>query len=214
MDFELYASETAVDYAGFAAGLTARYLTVRAGREITPSAVHELRMSGLAAVVSFVSRASERADRYLYNLTNGDALIARERHVNELRSIAVGNANDLATRLMAGTPRLASLLNREAGAIGQLLAAKVETVELTATDRSGRRWPADKLVALVAREFAYNAFIDQQLATIGTDMVEVIHPDPSHAHNGVKLYKHELGAYRRAIFHPNSQAQVRAYVPA
>lgn len=214
MSHDLYAADVAADFAGFAAGLTARYLTVRAGREVTPNAIHDLRMNGLAAVMSFINRASERADRYLAAFSNGDTLIARDRHINELRSIAVGNANDLATRLMTGVPNLARMLNRDAGAVGQLLTKKAEEVTLMATDRSGRRWQATTLVSVLAREFAYNVFIDSQLAVIDTDLVEIIHPDPKHPHHGTKLYKHEIGAFRHAIFHPNSQAQVRPYVPA
>lgn len=226
MEYDRYASAVRADYALFAANLTNRYLTARLGQKVGPRTVHEFRLHALVDTVTFGNSVAERAKAYLLALGQSGNTEVAANHFLTLHAIADKNAQDLGVRLMGGSDtRVANLLNREAGAIGQLLQRHAQRVGLTAQDRAGRTWQADKLVSLLARKFAYDAFIDAQAHHIesvqGYDLAEVVYPDPTHHEHGtlVSLSGDDsdfpaFAGVRDRIFHPNSTAQLRAYVPA
>lgn len=216
MDFNLYTSLARAEYASFSNALIADYLAhSNGGRDL--HAVGTFRASGLAIVTRFVDRAKELTNNYLAPQGGGGFRDAREHpYLNALRQIAIKNLNDLIVRLMGGSNRLADTLTRPAGAIGILLQQKLAKPELVALDKSGRRWPADKLVAVLTRDFAYQAYLDAEIERMdeeGVEMVMVAYPDSTHAQHGLVMRLDEVGLVRKSIFHPNSQARLVPHVP-
>lgn len=219
MNYDHYAAQARAEYEVFSHALIADYLAhSNAGGDL--HAVGTFRASGLAIVARFVDRAKELTNLYLAPMGGGGLRDARDHpYLNTLRQIAIKNLNDLIVRLMGGGNRLADTLTRPAGAIGILLQrklAKPAKPELVAVDRSGRRWPADKLVAVLTRDFAYQAYLDAEIERFdleGVEMVTVVYPDPTHAQHGLVMRLDEVGLVRKSIFHPNSQARLVPHVP-
>lgn len=215
MNYDLYASQARAEYESFSHALIADYLAhSTAGRGL--HAVGTFRASGLALVTRFVDRAKDLTNDYLAAQGGGGFRDAREQpYLNALRQIAIKNLNDLIVRLMGGTNRLADTLTRPAGAIGILLQQKLAKPELVANDKSGRKWPADKLVAVMTRDFAYQAYLDAEIERFdeeGVEMVMVAYPDSTHAQHGLAMRLEEVSLVRKSIFHPNSQARLVPYV--
>jgi hypothetical protein len=216
MNYDLYASQARAEYESFAHALIADYLShSAAGRDL--HAVGTFRMSGLALVARFVGRATALTNDYLAPLGGGGFRDAREHpYLNALRQLAIKNLNDLIVRLMGGSNRLADTLTRPAGAIGLLLQQRLAKPELVALDKSGRRWPADKLVAVMTRDFAYQAYLDAEIELFkgeGVETVMVVYPDSTHNQHGRAMRLDDVGLVRKSIFHPNSQARLVPYVP-
>lgn len=222
MQFDSYTSGIQVGYEAFAATLIGQYLTAQTSAISQPAAVEGLRTTGVQQALRFAEYAKVLTDEYHATLAHGapaDAYDRSQQYLTALLHVAIGNVNDLVLKLMGNGGRLADLLTQRAGAIGQLLQQRLAKPTLTATDTSGRSWAADKLVAVIARDYAYQRFIDDQLAGIEGDLVRVVHPDPGHRWHGTILSRAgegypKLEDLRREIFHPNSTAEVRPYVPA
>jgi hypothetical protein len=218
MEYDRFASSLRADYAGFAANLVARYLAAAAaGRGI--EAVSGFRVQGLADISALLGRAIARTNDYLAPLGAATITDAREKpFLNQLRQIALKNLNDLIVKLMGGAGRMADVFNRPAGAVGLLLQKKLEAPpRLLVRDRAGRAWQAETFVASLARDFAYQSYLDsviERLDAAGVDMVQVVYPDPTHEHHGMPLRLDEVGLIRKTIFHPNSNATLVPYVQA
>lgn len=217
MEYDRYGQAIRAEYEVFTSGLVARYMTQRAaGRGI--DAVSEFRLEGLAAISTLLGRAIALTNDYLAPLGEGAIRDARENPwLDQLRQIAVKNLNDLIVKLMGGGARPADMLNRPAGAIGLLLQKKLDTPRLTVRDRAGRAWPADKMVATSARDFAYQAYLDatiEHLDEEGVEFVDIVYPDPTHENHGMTIRLDEVALVRKTIFHPNSNARLVPHVQA
>lgn len=216
MDYDRYASAIRAEYDAFAGNLTADYLALTAaGRGV--DGVGQFRMGGLALISTLLGRAIALTNDYVAPLGGGAVRDARENPwLNTLRQIATKNLNDLIVKLMGGGMRPADLLNRPAGAVGLLLQKKMDRPRLTARDKAGRAWQADKLVALMARDFAYQAYLDATIERFdeeGVEWVQVVYPDSTHDNHGLHMRLDEVGLIRKSIFHPNSNARLVPYVP-
>lgn len=216
MDYDRYASAVRAEYATFANELLTEYLTqTSAGRGL--DAVGSFRLFGLGKVAGLLTRATALTNDYLAPTGKGTLRDTRDNPwLDALRQIAIKNLNDLIVRMMGGTARLANTLTRPAGAVGLLLQRKVATPELVANDKSGRKWPADKLVAVMARDFAYQAYLDaaiERFEAEGVEWVEVAHSNPDHPAHGTVMRIDEISLVRKSIFHPNSNARLVPYVP-
>lgn len=216
MDYDRYASAVRAEYAAFVSHITAEYLARGASGQGV-EAVSELRIAGLKRVSALMTHVLALTNDYLAPTGNGTLHDPRDNTwLSELRQIAVKNLNDLIARMMGGAGRLADMLNRPAGAVGLLLQKKVARPELFAIDRSGRRWHAEKLVAVMARDFAYQTYLDRTIAELeaaGAEWAQVAHPNGEHQQHGLVIHLPKIGLIRKSIFHPNSHARLVPHVP-
>jgi hypothetical protein len=218
MDFQDYAQQVRAAYDVYCLALTGAYLGLKsAGRG--QDAVSELRGTGLGLLQTLMNSASSMSARYLTNLPAGTQENARATgFLDELRRIATKNLNDTIVRLigtgidMVSSARPADLLNRPAGAVGLLLQERMSRPRFTARDTAGRAWDAGKLVSLLARDFAYQSYIDAMLAqqaAAGATLVDIVYADPA---RNLTLTLAQVAEQRQAIFHINATAQVRTHV--
>lgn len=216
---ELFANHIGTQFRAFSAGLLASYLQIQSAGA-TPAAISEFRRIGVLSLQALMQQASETGKTLLSDLPGGSysepRLVAFE---HALRVFASQVLTDLSSKIAGGTGRMANLLNRDAGTIGLLLQRKLSKPDLTLRDKGGRKWQADKLVVVVARDFAYQAQVDSQANAIEGDLAEVVYPNTHHAGFGRILSLRgategyaTFAALRAAIFHPNSSAQLKVYV--
>jgi hypothetical protein len=214
MNHDQYGAEVRAAYDVYVLALTGTYLGFKAaGRG--PDAVTELRQRGLGLLDTLMNSVHAMTGRYLNELPDGSGVGERETYWRaDLQRIAVKNLNDLIVRMMGlGLQRPADLLTQPAGAVGLLLQQKMSRPHFTARDSAGRAWDAAKLVSLLARDFAYQTYVDVMLAraaALGADRVAVVYADP--ARNTV-LDLAEAVAGRRQIFHVNGSARIQTHVP-
>lgn len=218
MEYDRFRANVAKNYANFKNALVVDYL----GREaagVDISGVNQFRKTGLVLTQRFVSDVQQLVSEYIAHNTNGTLVgTSRGRVVDSLHAIAAHNVTDLRARLMGGAGRTADLFNRPAGAMGLLLQKKLATPELTSMDRTGRRWKSQMLVESIARDFAYQTTITFQAATIARDLAQVVYANANHPNQGLVVSLSGQPNYpsfatiRGAIFHPNSTAELRAYV--
>ncbi|CCG43289.1 hypothetical protein [Magnetospirillum molischianum] len=92
------------------------------------------------------------------------------------------------------------------------------SVEFSFVDRAGRRWPSQRYISTVWRQHLLNVHVETTLhvfAERGAQAVEVVHPDPKSAKNGLMfglVGQHDLPGLdeiRDDVFHPNSQVWLR-----
>lgn len=213
MDFEQYAQALRQQYDNFTNRLGMEFAALQS---MGGAGAGALRVSGLMTVDSFVTTASNTTRDYLRGLGVGIDTGALVGYLNQIHSIAATNLADLITRLATPAgPGIGSVLTRPAGAMCQLARQAQATAQLAARDGAGRRWQADKLVALLTRDFAYQAYVDATLAKIeaaGHHTVRLTYPDPTHRNQGLTLHLAEVPAMRKALFHPNATARLEAYV--
>jgi len=213
MEHDRYTQTIRAEYEAFTARLSAQYLTV-AGNGM--DAVASFRLAGLGMISALLGRAIALTNDYLAPLGGGVVRDARELPwLDQLRQIAIKNLNDLIVKLMGGGLRQADMLNRPAGAFGALLQKKLEAPRLTVRDRAGRAWKADALVAGYARDFAYQAYLDAQIARLkeeGAQVATIVYPDPTHRNHGMQVNLADIDQVRKTIFHPNSNARLVAHV--
>lgn len=209
-----FGADLAASYQGFLSGLTACYLAAQAGG----ISLHDFRARAATSVQDFIQRAGTAAAGYVEELALDGYSEPLGAFVDQLRRIVSKNAADLTQKLSGGV-RLADMLTRPAGAVGTLLRMRVSAPRFTASDSAGRAWPAEKLVPLIARQFAYNALIDAQAAGIEGDLAEVFYADQTHMHfgsilsiSGASSKYPSLESLRQAIFHPNASAELRTHV--
>lgn len=216
MIYDQYGAAISAEFEMFTGALKLLYLqTSRASAGM--ESAHGFRMLGLAEVVRFMQRATGLTDNYLSNFGSGVVNDRDTPVLNTLRGIAIKNVNDLSVDMMAPASRVADLLTRPAGAVGLLLQKRLTDPQFTAIDKSGRKWQAALLVKTVARDFAYQAYIDFQAAQIiasGANAAEVVWMDPTPAGYGTIVLLADLARARARYFHPNATAQLRAaHVP-
>lgn len=216
MEYDRYRGAVLVAYEAYAGKLTSEYLAAQAaGRGL--EAVGALRATGLAALRALVQQVRALTDDYLAALDHGAGVDERSVFwLADLERIATKNLNDLLVRLMGGGLRVADLLHEKAGAIGLLLQKKMGVPRLTARDGAGRAWQSDQLVAVMARDFAYQAYLDatiERLDADGVELVDIAYPDPGHANHGLTIRLDEVALVRRTLFHPNSTARLVPHVP-
>ncbi|MPQ56299.1 hypothetical protein [Duganella sp. FT27W] len=214
MDFEQYGTTLSQQYENFAAKLNLDYLTYRAA---PAAAAASMRLTGLLTVDTFITSAKNTTLEYLRSLGAGAPTDGLLPYLNQIHAIAMTNLNELITKLGTGDLNVGSVLTRPGGAMGEIARRIMAKPELMAKDTAGRNWRSDKLVALLARDFAYQAYIDarvNQVAAAGYDMVALIYPNPEHRNQGVTLRIDQLESVRHQFFHPNATARLEAYVPA
>ena len=105
------------------------------------------------------------------------------------------------------------MLKTATGGMGLLVQQKVGAVEFKVTDTSGRKWDAKRLVHVVARDYAYQSWIDWQAdmyANAGYDIMKT-KGDFLFSLRGAEGYP-PFEEIRGLVFHPNSNSMMVPYV--
>lgn len=214
MSYEQFKAELTRDYELFAAALMGHYLAIVAATGAPAGAPYVDRFASLARyqVSEFIAGADNRIDHYATTVADGVDVDARIALLKQsLRVIVIKNARDLTTRLRGGNDGLKTLFNRPMGSVGLLLQQQLAKPTLKSADDAGRMWDSSKLVALIARDFAYQVLIDVQAATLtamGETRARLVYPDTQHRNNGIMIDLADLPQLRHEIFHPNASAEL------
>ena len=217
MVFDDLATRLSAEYALFLFALTGRYQQLRApGVEITPRAIADLHSDTFKLVGTFYEIAERDFDDYLRPMLAeasddvSDGLVTRKMvALAHIRAMLLENAHQVTKMARTGVTGVGSLLKGSAGAIGLLVQRQAGKIEFKVTDTSGRKWQAEKLFRVVARDFAYQAWIDKQIADMRAASVDM-------ATNGVNAVfsLDEFEELRGEYFHINSSAIPTPYVPS
>lgn len=219
MDCDRFAADLSAEYEMFAIALTGRYLQgVISGAATMPRLLAEIRFDGAALAQAFGDRAAQLTNRYL----SCAAAPRKALFLQAVRAIATENLTSLIRLLKSGNGGLKGVLTREAGSVEQLLKRRADKPILVSHDTAGRKWKSGALVKTMARDFAYQGFIDESAASLAQqgDLAEVIYPNSTHAHHGDVLSLSgqpghaSLTDVRGTLFHPNSNARLAHHVPA
>lgn len=106
-----------------------------------------------------------------------------------------------------------------AGAIGLLAQQRLANPSFRVKDSAGRIWDGEKLVETLARDYAYQIFIDHQFDQAvkdGATVVELEHPDQNHEYAGlsIDLTEDDWMTVRDKTFHINSNLTIGYVVPS
>lgn len=217
MVFDDLATRLSAEYALFLFALTGRYQQMRApGVEITPRAVSDLGFATHELASTFYQIAERSFDDYLRPMiaeaseSVADDLVTRKMvTLAHLRAMLLENVHQTIKLARTGVNGVGSLLKGSTGAIGLLVQRQAGKVEFKVTDTSGRKWQAEKLFHVVVRDFAYQAWIDKQIADMRLASIEM-------ATNNINAVfpLHEFEDVRHLYFHINSSAIPTPYVPS
>lgn len=213
MHYDQFGRQVAARFQLYLAAVLGAYSArVAAGTGIR--AVGDFRNDAYAQLLTLDSDVRTLSRDYLAGLPAGvlDArLTAFEAYFDSLAQQPIVT---LANRIAHGAPSIGKLLTRGAGSLGMLIQQQLGTTpRLTARDTSGRAWQLEKLVPVMARDFAYQAYIDTRLRELhasGARQVRLTHP------SGEEMVIPFLQALaeRTGIFHVNAATRLEAYVPS
>lgn len=217
MVFDDLATRLSAEYTLFLFALTGRYQQMRApGVEITPRAISDLNSSALKLVGTFYEIAERDFDDYLRPMlaeaseSVADDLVTRKMvALAHVRAMLLENAHQVTKLARTGVNGAGSMLKGSAGAIGLLVQRQTGTIQFKATDTSGRKWDSEKLFKVLVRDFAYQAWIDKQIADMRLASIEM-------ATNSINAVFPlcEFEDVRHQYFHINSSAIPTPYVPS
>lgn len=205
-------------YGLFLFALMGRYHQTRApGIEITPRAVVDLQRDARKLADTFYESAKTEINSYLasiYTESSGALLSVRgalmEAHVRSLLADNLTQANKLAK---TGINNVATMLRGATGAVGMLAQRGLGRIDFKVIDTAGRRWDAEKLMLVLARDFAYQSYIDVAIQTYADQEVDLLELSDGRllSIRGTEGY-HSLQDVRRTVFHMNSKMMVTPYV--
>ena len=211
--------------------LSGQYMSIVApGIEITPHAIKSFIIDSRRLGNTFFQIAESEADKYLENLYGDSAelpqtaLDAKYEFLNLLRRTVMENAIQLSKMLRVGSSDYKRVIKDASGSLGLLLQKKMSVIEFKTHDSAGRKWDARRMVAVSARDFAYQTWLTmrvEQLLGEGFKLGYIERDVPKDQDRGFAFSLGEkIGAYpafdeiRGKIFHVNSTARVAGYVPA
>lgn len=213
MVFDDLAKQLTAEYELFLFALSGRYQTLRSpGVEITPRSIALLSQGAHTLLQTFYKTAKSSIEEYLRTMLAdaSDELAAAltERKMLLLagvRAMLLENVQHVVHQARFGGHGVQDLLMGTSGAIGSLVQLRVGRIEFRATDTAGRKWDAHKLFHITVRDFAYQAWLDNEadrLLAAGVDVVET--------QNGAVMSLSGAPGYesfadvRGAVFHFNS----------
>jgi len=233
MIYDDLATRLVAEYRLFLFALAGRYQQVRSpGVEITPRTIADLSYAAHDLGNTFYQLAMREIDDYMQAQSEDrsdalrDTLVVRSKEVKALiRRMVAENVEQTVMMTRTGMGSHTKLLKNTSGAMGMLVQKKAGEIEFKVTDTSGRRWQANKLLAVIVRDYAYQSAIDAQLddmrshgiklaAAIRVNDAGYIVEQVTFAIDGDVAGHPSLDEIRDTIFHPNSTAQVTPYVSA
>lgn len=228
MMYDDFASRIVQEYDLFLFSLTGKYLSLVApGVEITPRAIADLRSGAQKLAETFYGLAEREIDNYLHNLPvegnealQSDLVVRKRELLARIRIATSENVKQVTQRAMVGKQDYTRLLSNAHGAIGMLAQARASSIDFQIRDTSGRRWQAKTLMRIMARDFAYQSWLDVMFAEILNegDLADVRYDDASRdftlSITGATPGYPKLAEIRAKVFHPNATATVEAHVQA
>lgn len=223
MEYNRYTTSISAAYETFSASLAATYLRMKldGASRISNAPILKMQVEAHQLMNTYLARAETLTNDYMGAGSAGapkDASrISRTTLLMQsLRVIAYNNAVSLVQKSRTD---IGSMLTTQGGAMGELQRKAANTVELTSRDAAGRTWRSEVLVKTLARDFAYQTFIDGQVKALreqGATAAQVTYLDPTHEnHNLIVAITGpgtpgvpNLAAVRDTIFHVNSNASL------
>lgn len=225
MEYNRFTTDVVGAYSLFANALVGLYHKARM-ESLSPRHVVDLQVAGGQLMHSFLQTADTLVATYLTKSAGGalpDPAAAAEglALTRFLRQVAWDNLASTVRRLKGSSSRLKTIA-AEGGAMAELLKRKNDQMEFTTLDKSGRTWKSIALVRVLARDLAYQVFIDAQAKSLALqgDLADVVYTDPAHEGHGATVSLSGAAGYpslesiRATVFHPNATAQLAHHVSA
>jgi hypothetical protein len=221
MRYEEFASSMMADYELYLYALMGRYQAIRApGVEVTPQVVRLLEVDAYRLSKTFSQIASETIKGYANPMIAAsseefvDSLAQRKKEVEVLiQSIVIENVRQIIHMTKTGFGGYISMLKDASGGMGLLVQQKIGTVEFKVTDTSGRKWEAKRLMRVIARDYAYQSWLDWQASTYLDADYDIMKAknDFLFSLKGTEGYP-SFEEVRGLIFHPNSNSTMVPHV--
>lgn len=205
-----FAARVVAEYELLLLALEGRYQRIRApGIEVSPRVVADLQRDAVGLFTTFLGTAIAEIDRYTAQMLSDASDDLRSSIVQRrtalaayLNSFMVANVTQVVKAARTGLEGISALLKHATGAQGALVQARAGRIDWRALDTSGRTWPALTLMQTVMRDFAYQCYVDAELAryeAAGQDVVQT-------SKGPVRL--DELDELRQTYFHPNASTTI------
>lgn len=214
MEYDRFTSAINFGYESFFADLKSLYLEARLAHS-TSRAIALMEFGGKAdkLLKSFLKHANQLSATYSIMFPIGVQEEGAETVFSaSLRALAVFNVASVTQKLKLS---VGTMLTRPGGAMAELARVSTDTIELHSKDAAGRTWKSSALVRTMARDFAYQRFIDHQAYAFGlqgSTLVKINYLDQNHQDQGLIISLGDQPGYvslqsvRRRIFHPNASA--------
>lgn len=223
MLFDALATRLSAEYDLFLYALSGRYQQMRApGVAVTPRAVNDLNHTAHELANTFYLIASDEIDNYLRPMladateSVSDGMVVRKKEaLSHLRAMLLENLHQIVKTARTGISGAGDMLQGKTGAIGLLLQRQAGKIQFKTTDTSGRKWDADKLLKVVMRDFAYQAWLDfeaDRYAQAGQDLMQT---PKGRIFSLLETTDYDsFEAVRPEVFHINSNEIMVPYVPS
>jgi hypothetical protein len=222
MIYDDFGAQLKREYDLFLFALAGRYLSLMApGAEVSPFMVRQLKEAGAALRETFLQLANQRVTDYVSTYASASAENRGKAFLNDLSGLTNQNVNSLTLKMKGAAKSALSSVQGAHGGIGLLLQRKLATPEFKVVMTSGRTFDAAPLVKSLARNFAYQTWIDHTLTEIGatSDLAQVQYADPAHAGFGqIFSISGNTAGYpsydqiAAEVFHFNAQATIVSHV--
>jgi len=221
MIYDDFAMRVRGDYELFLMALRGEYLSlVMPGVEVTPRTVMDFHTRAKKQREAFMQTAKERATTFLQEHKSARSDMLYDDFMSNVYRATVQNMSYLVGRLKGSE---VNPLRMEAhSAMGLLLQKQMTQPEFEIKTHTGRKYKAQHYLKAEARHFAYNVWLEGELAKIAesSDLAEVHYANSQHPNNGLVFsitgnapdYP-SLDSLRDSIFHFNAQAMVRHVSP-
>jgi hypothetical protein len=224
MPYDEFAITVDGDYKMFLNAIAGVYRSnVATGVAVTPASIMEVTRQTKELAAIFTLRVQRETEEYAQSTNSHAQAVGLSTSINA----AVGENIAQIIRLMkTGVGNYKDMMRGAHGAIGLLLQKKLSTVEFKLYDSLDRKWDAEKLFHTTARDYAYQAWVNQralELVDQGFKLAYAVR-DSSSSNNSergllfsigepVDGYK-TLAEVRKLVFHVNSSARLVGYVPS
>lgn len=208
------------NYELFLYAITGRYLEFRStGAVIAPFEIKRLEIDAQRLARNFYAASADSVEDFIASVSmhGSDELLASltVRKIVVLRLIGQMVAENVAQVLLSarsGTQGVSKLLEAH-GAMGLLVQRQAGKIRFKSRDTSGRNWDSAPIFHVIARDFAYQCWIDAALDNIADSGVTDVQVAYQNATRNFVIALVDLDDSKRSeIFHPNSSALPEAYV--
>ena len=214
-----FADNLTAEFKQFQTAITNEYLS-RKGVDSSFSSfsLQSLHLNVAQIGRNFRARTEDLSAGYLAELDYGN--LVSQHVLSQLFSFRVNtivseNTEQVLRLASNSNGRFADLFSRSLGnSMGLLLQNKLSKIEFVSRDAARRRWKSEDLMRFSARDFAYQALIESQIASLQGGKGIVVYPDATHPNYGMVVDTEKLTEIRHRVFHPNSNAELRDYVRA
>jgi hypothetical protein len=215
MQYDHFGAQVSARFQFYLSGILGAY-SARVAAGNGPNNVGDFRNTCYALLIGLGNDVRKLARDYLATLPNGGHEAGMRAFEAYMDAVAQQPIITLANRLQQGVQSVGNVLTRGAGSLGALIQRRLAApVRLTARDSAGRAWQIEKLVPVMARDFAYQAYISDHLErarVAGAEKVDIVYADPA---RNLTLTLRDAFARRTALFHVNATAMIgSAHVPS